>query len=115
MGSQMSGRDQPTGVNSPSAANAAHAARLSARTAATGDSFLAAQYSAAASVAAATDAVARPVTSKADGRKARGPPIVRRAATSGAPPASVQTRAASSAISCVMLTILDATGPDNQR
>src|SRR5712664_1684493 len=114
MGSQMSGRDQPTGVNSPSAANAAHAARLSTRTAGTADSFLAARYCAAARVAAATDAVARPVTSKAEGRNVRGPLTVSRASTPGAPPASVQNRAASSSSWCVMLTILDVGGPDNQ-
>jgi hypothetical protein len=77
--------------------------------------FLAAWYSAAASVAAATDAAARPVTSKAAGRKMRGPRTLSRAATSGSPPASVQNRPASSSSCCVMLTILDGTGPDNQR
>src|SRR6201996_1547118 len=110
MGSQMSGRDQPTGVNSPSAANAAHAARLSTRAAAMGESFLAARYSAAASVAAATDAVARPVTSKADGRYVRGPLTARRTEMSGVPPASSHTWAEMAASSSVMYTILGSTG-----
>ena len=72
----MSGRSQPTGVNSASAAKAAHAWRLSTVTGSGPPSFLTARNSAAAIVAAATEAVARPVTSNCDGSTVRGPVAV---------------------------------------
>ena len=74
----MSGRTQPTGVNSASAAKAAHAWRLSTVTGSGPPSFLTARNSAAATVAAATEAVARPVTSNCDGSTVRGPVAVAR-------------------------------------
>ena len=73
-------------MNSPSAANAAHAWRLSTVTGSGGPSFLAARNSAAASVAAATEAVARPVTSNGDGSTVRGPVALSAPSSSAGPP-----------------------------
>ena len=107
----MSGRSQPTGVNSPSAAKAAHAWRLSTVTGSGRRSLLTARNSAAASVAAATEAVARPVTSNGDGSTVRGPVAVSASSRSAGPPTSPQTRAAMSLSPavcsvCVMTSIL---------
>ena len=116
----MSGRSHPTGVNSPSAANAAHAWRLSTVTGSGRRSLLTARNSAAAIVAAATEAVARPVTSNGDGSTARGPVTVSSPGRSAGPPTSPQIRAAMSlspAVSsvCVMTPILVPASTDNQR
>ena len=116
----MSGRSQPTGVNSASAAKAAHAWRLSTVTGSGPPSFLTARNSAAATVAAATEAVARPVTSNCDGSTVRGPVAVSLRSRSADPPSPSQIRAAMSVSSgvcpvCVMTPILVPGGTDNQR
>jgi len=106
MGSQISGSDQPTGVNSPSQANAALADRLSTVTCRSGSALRVARNSAAASNAAATAPVARPVTSKYPGSTTAGPVASKPESSPGSPPATRQVRALTSLNSPVTTIIV---------
>src|SRR3954469_23105754 len=110
----MPGSVQPTGVKSASQAKAALAARLSTVTWLGGLRLRAAWNSAAASVAAATDATARPVTSKTEGSTWGGPLTVRLPSPAESPAAS-QIRSVIRVKSSVMTSILRLAGLDNQR